>query len=78
MNEFNSSYMAGYNKATQNGTLTGKGDYSPTTYNAKRAAAKKELENQFKAYRNAISRDKSMGIDEISSLLANTTLLMEG
>ena len=78
MNEFNSTYMAGYNKATSNGTVSGAGDYSPTIYNAKRAAAKKEIENQFKAYRNAISRDKSMGIDEISSLLANTTLLMEG
>ena len=78
MNEFNSSYMTAYNKATSNGTVSGAGDYSPTSYNAKRAAAKKEIENQFKAYRNAISRDKSMGIDEISSLLANTTLLMEG
>jgi len=78
MNEFHKDYMAGYNKATKNGTVSGAGNYSPTTYNAKREAAKKELENQFKAYRNAISRDKSMGIDEISSLLANTTLLMEG
>lgn len=73
MNEFHKDYMIGWAASDKK-----EGIYSPTSYNAKRAAAKKELENQFKAYRNAISRDKSMGIDEISSLLANTTLLMEG
>ena len=73
MNEFHKDYMTGWAASDKK-----EGIYSPTSYNAKRAAAKKEIENQFKAYRNAISRDKSMGIDEISSLLANTTLLMEG
>jgi len=37
-----------------------------------------ELENQFEAYRNSISRDKKMTVNEINNLLSNETLLMQG
>ena len=72
MNEFHKDYMAKYAASKDK-----KGDYSPTNYQKRREQAKSELENQFKAYRKAISRDKRMGIDEINSLLSNETLLLE-
>jgi len=73
MLEFNSTYMAGYA-----GSSKKEGMYSPTEYKRRRAAAKKELENQFEAYRNSISRDKKMTVNEINNLLSNETLLMQG
>lgn len=73
LNEFQKDYMTKYAASDKTS-----GDYSPTNYQKRRTQAKTELENQFKAYRNAISRDKSMGIDEIGSLLSNETLLIEG
>jgi len=52
-----------------------KGEFTTTQYNNKRAAAKKELENQFKSFRNFISRQPNMGINEINSLLSNEKML---
>ena len=53
----------------------GSGNITQAAYDSKKEAAKKELEAQFKAFRNAISRDKKWTINEINSMLSNTDLL---
>jgi len=54
-----------------------KGIYTPTEYAKKRDAAKKELENQFKSFRNYVSRQPNVSINELNSLLSNETLLKQ-
>ena len=51
------------------------GTITQAAYDSKKEAAKKELEAQFKAFRNAISRDKKWTINEVNSMLSNTDLL---
>jgi len=53
------------------------GMYTPTQYKNKRESARKELANQFKSFRNFISRQPNAGINEINSLLSNETLLKQ-
>jgi hypothetical protein len=65
-------YMTKYNGLSNDQK---KGEFTTTQYNNKRAAAKKELENQFKSFRNWISRQPNMGINEINSLLSNENML---
>ena len=71
MTEF-SPNKAGYVVGDETGQIT------QAQYNNKYTAAKENLENQFKAYRNSISRDKSMTINEVNNLLSSETLLLEG
>ena len=58
-----------------NKTDVGSGNTTQAAYDSKKSAAKKELEAQFKAFRNFISRDKSKTVNEINNILSNTTLL---
>ena len=53
----------------------GSGNITQAAYDSKKEAAKKELEAQFKAFRNAISRDKKWTNNEVNSMLSNTDLL---
>ena len=53
----------------------GSGNITQSAYDSKKEAAKKELEAQFKAFRNAISRDKKWTNNEVNSMLSNTDLL---
>jgi hypothetical protein len=57
------------------GTKDENGDLTQGAYNTKKEAAKKELQAQFKQFRNSLSRDKKMTINEINNLLSNTVLL---
>ena len=57
------------------GTKAEGGSITQTSYNAKKEAGRKELEAQFKAFRNAISRDKKWTVNEINNMLSNTNLL---
>ena len=51
------------------------GTITQSAYDSKKEAAKKELQAQFKAFRNAISRDKKWTNNEVNSMLSNTDLL---
>jgi hypothetical protein len=51
------------------------GTITQSAYDSKKKAAENELKAQFKAFRNAISRDKKWTINEINSMLSNTDLL---
>ena len=70
----NPTYFAKYNSLTE---YSKTGAYTTTQYENKRNAAKRVLENQFKNFRNFVSRQKGMGINEINSLLSNEILLAE-
>ena len=70
----NPTYFAKYNSLTEDAKT---GAYTTTQYENKRNAAKRVLENQFKNFRNFVSRQKGMGINEINSLLSNEILLAE-
>ena len=67
-------YMTKYNSLSDEDK---KGQYTPTAYKQKKEAAKRELQNQFKAFRNYVSRQKNVGINEINSLLSNEVLLKQ-
>jgi len=67
-------YMEKYNSLSEDEK---KGQYTPTAYKQKRESAKIELQNQFKAFRNYVSRQSKMGINEINSLLSNEVLLKQ-
>jgi hypothetical protein len=58
------------------GAWVGGANITQEQYDKRKSNAKTELENQFKAFRNAISRDKTMTIGEINNLLSNETLLI--
>jgi len=58
------------------GLWVGGANITQEQYDKRKSNAKTELENQFKAFRNAISRDKTMTIGEINNLLSNETLLI--
>lgn len=72
--KMNPEYVAKYNSLTNTNK---KGQYSTEQYDKKRNAAKQVLENQFKNFRNYVSRQKGMGINEINTLLSNEVLLTE-
>ena len=75
--EFVDSFMLFKNKGVpfNIGTKEENGDLTQGAYNTKKEAAKKELQAQFKQFRNSLSRDKKMTINEINNLLSNTVLL---
>jgi hypothetical protein len=56
---------------------TEKGQVTQAQYDKKIAAGKTALENQFKAFRNTISRDKTKTVQEINNILSNETLLIQ-
>ena len=56
---------------------TEKGQVTQAQYDKKLAAGKTALENQFKAFRNSISRDKSKTVQEVNNILSNETLLIQ-
>jgi len=56
---------------------TEKGQVTQAQYDKKLAAGKTALENQFKAFRNTISRDKTKTVQEINNILSNETLLIQ-
>jgi hypothetical protein len=70
----NPTYYNKYNSLTEDAKT---GAFTATQYANKRDAAKRVLENQFKNFRNFVSRQKGMGINEINSLLSNEVLLTE-
>lgn len=72
--ETSSDYVKKYNSLTEDKKT---GQYSPTQYENRRKSARKVLENQFKNFRNYVSRQKGMGINEINSLLSNEVLLTQ-
>mgnify|MGYP000274096276 CR=1 FL=1 len=75
--EFVDSFMLFKNKgvAFNIGTKAEDGDLTQGAYDTKKGAAKKELQAQFTQFRNSLSRDKKMTINEINNLLSNTEAL---
>jgi len=83
--EFLDSYLMSKQPLLENGQPTpfkigtkdevGSGNITQAAYDSKKEAARKELEAQFKAFRNAISRDKKWTNNEVNSMLSNTDLL---
>ena len=56
---------------------TNPGQITQAQYDKKLEAGKKSLENQFKAFRNAISRDKTKTVQEINNILSSENILIQ-